>query len=693
MVHRKESELNGQKFIIETGKLAKQANGSAWIQLGETIVLATAVCAKEAAENQDFFPLSVDYREKAYAIGKIPGGFLKREGRPTDSEILNARLVDRPIRPLFPKEFRNEVQVMITVLSADRINDADVLGITGASIALCLSDIPFEGPIAGARIGRVNGEFVLNPTFEQKASSDIDLIIAASEDSILMVEGEAQEISEEDMLNALIFGHEQIQTIISLQKELITELGKPKLELPEAEDISELEAKVNELSKEKLSECISIPEKEQRHKGLDELVKSIQEQLAEEFPEKEMDIAMIFHDLEKQLMRSMVLEEGKRLDGRGLNDIREIYIETGLLPRVHGSALFQRGQTQALATSTLGTKIDEQRIEGLEGDFWKNYMLHYNFPPFCTGEVKPIRGVSRREVGHGNLAERAIKAVIPNDNSFPYTLRIVSDVLESNGSSSMATVCAGSLSLMDAGVPIKSPVAGIAMGLVKEEDKLAILTDILGDEDHMGDMDFKVAGTRDGITACQMDIKIKGISPEIMREALARALDARLFILDKMASVLPEPRKELSTHAPRILTYKISNDLIGSVIGPGGKTIREITEKTGATINIDDDGTITIASVIAENGENALQWIKNLTAEPEVGKIYDGKVKKIMNFGAFIEILPGKEGLLHISQIDNKRVERVEDVLKVGDPVQVKLLRFESDGKMVLSRKVLLNQE
>jgi len=692
MVHRKESELNGQKLIVETGKLAKQANGSVWVQLGETIVLATAVCSKEAGEDRGFFPLSVDYREKAFAIGKIPGGFLKREGRPTDSEILNARLVDRPIRPLFPKNFKNEVQVMITVLSADKINDADVLGITGASIALNISHIPFEGPIAGARIGRVDGEFVINPTFEQKAASDIDLIIAASEDSILMVEGEAEEISEEDMLNALLFGHEQIQSIIKLQKELVSEIGKPKLELPEADDRSELEAKVNELSKDKLPECICIPEKEERNKALNELAKSIQEQLAEEFPEKEMVIAEMFHELEKELMRSMVLDEGKRLDGRGLTDIRDIYIETGLLPRVHGSALFQRGQTQALATATLGTKIDEQRIEGLEGDFWKNYMLHYNFPPYCTGEVKPIRGVSRREVGHGNLAERAIKAVIPNDNSFPYTLRIVSDVLESNGSSSMATVCAGSLSLMDAGVPIKSAVSGIAMGLIKEGEKVAILTDILGDEDHMGDMDFKIAGTREGITACQMDIKIIGISPEIMKEALAQAHEARLFILDKMTAVLPEPRAELSTHAPRILTHKISNDLIGSVIGPGGKTIREITEKTGATINIDDDGTITIASVESESGEKALQWVKDLTAEPEAGKIYDGKVKKIMNFGAFIEILPGKEGLLHISQIDNKRVERVEDVLKVGDQVQVKLLRFENDGKMVLSRKVLLNQ-
>lgn len=692
MVHRKECEL-GQKFIIETGKLAKQANGSAWVQLGETIVLATVVSAKEASPNQDFFPLSVEYREKAYAIGKIPGGFLKREGRLTDSEVLCSRLIDRPIRPLFPKEFKNEVQVMVMVLSADKSNDSDVLGITAASVAINLSNIPFAGPIAGARIGRVNGQFVLNPTFEQRRESDMDFVMAASEESILMVEGEAQEISEEDMLNALLFGHAEVQKIIQLQKELVAEAGQPKMELPEPEDISALQNRVSELAKDKLPECLTIKVKEERHAALDKIVKGIQEQLAEEFPEQESKIAGIFHDMEKELMRSMVLDKNQRLDGRGLNDIRDIYIEVGLLPRVHGSALFQRGQTQALATATLGTKIDEQRIEGMEGDFWKNYMLHYNFPPFCTGEVKPLRGLSRREIGHGNLAERAIKAVIPSEKIFPYTLRIVSDVLESNGSSSMATVCAGSLSLMDAGVPIKSAVAGIAMGLVKEGDKIAILTDILGDEDHMGDMDFKVAGNRDGVTACQMDIKIKGISTDIMREALARAREARLFILEKMEAVLPEPRKELSIHAPRILTYKIPSDMIGSVIGPGGKTIREITETTGATINIDDDGTVTIASVISESGESALQWVKNLTASPEEGKIYNGKVKKIMNFGAFIEILPGKEGLLHISQIDNKRVERVEDILRVGEEVQVKLLKFEADGKMVLSRKALLSEE
>ena len=692
MIHRKESELSGQPFIMETGKLAKQASGSAWVQMGETIILATVVGAKEAAPDQDFFPLSVEYRERAYAAGKIPGGFLKREGRPSDTEILSSRLIDRPIRPLFPDNYRNEVQIMVLVLSADRKNDADVLGITGASLALSLSDIPFDGPIAGARIGRVDGQFILNPTFEQKAESDIDMVIAASKDSIIMVEGEAQEISEEDMLAALEFGHKEIQLLINMQEEMVAEAGKAKLVLPEPEDFSALEARVTELTGNRLVEALAIAEKEARHEALKAIVTDIQEQLAEEFPEMEKKIKAIFHDMEKEMMRKNVLEDGKRLDGRSLDQIRDITIEVGLLPRVHGSALFQRGQTQALATATLGTKIDEQRIEGLEGEFWKNYMLHYNFPPFCTGEVKPLRGVSRREVGHGNLAERAIKAVLPAEGLFPYTLRIVSDVLESNGSSSMATVCAGSLSLMDAGVPIKSPVAGIAMGLVKEGDKVAILTDILGDEDHMGDMDFKVAGNQEGVTAVQMDIKIKGISFAIMKEALQRARDARLFILDKMLQVLPEPRTELSTHAPRILTIKIPVDSIGLVIGPGGKTIRDITETTGATVNIDDDGTVTIASVEAEAGEAAYQRIKAMTAQPEVDTVYEGKVKKVTNFGAFVEIIPGKEGLLHISQIDVKRVAKVEDVLNVGDIVKVKLLKIEPDGKMVLSRKALLEE-
>lgn len=690
MIHKKEMEFSGQAYSIETGRMAKQANGAVVLQFGETLVLATVCASPEPLEGKDFFPLQVEYRHRAYAAGKIPGGFIKREGRPSDSEILSARLIDRPIRPLFPKDFMNEVQVMIHVLSADRNNDADVLGITATSAALNLSDIPFEGPIAGVRVGRVAGQFVANPTFEQRDISDIDLVIAASEESILMVEGEGIEISEEDMLSALDYGHEQIKVLIQMQKELIAEAAKPKMELPEAEDLSGLEEKVKELVGDRLHEALNVAEKKERHQVLKDLGNEVIAALEEEYPEKEGAIKEIIHDLEKDTMRKMVLDESRRLDGRGPDDIRMISIEVGVLPRAHGSALFTRGQTQALAATTLGTKMDEQRIEGLEGEYYKNYMLHYNFPPFSTGEVKPIRGTSRREIGHGNLAERSLKPAIPADGVFPYTLRIVSDVLESNGSSSMATVCAASLSLMDAGVPVKSHIAGIAMGLVKEDDKVAVLTDILGDEDHMGDMDFKVAGNRNGITAFQMDIKIKGISTEIMRTALERAKEARLFILDKMEAVIEAPRGTLSKHAPRILTFKVDVDEIGLIIGPGGKTIRDIQDKTGATINIDDSGTITIAHIDAEGGEAALQMIKNLVAKPEVGQVYKGKVKSIKNFGAFVEILPGKEGLLHISKIAKERINRVEDVLKVGDEIEVKLLGIDENGKFDLSRKDLL---
>lgn len=693
MVHRKHIELHGQQFIIETGKIAKQAGGSAWIQFGETVVLATATASDSPREGIDFFPLSVEYREKAYAAGKIPGGFFKREGRPSETEILSARLIDRPIRPLFPKEFKNEVQVIVLILSADKENDADVLGITGASMALSLSNIPFEGPIAGARVGRINGEFIINPTFSERAESDIDLVMAASEESVLMVEGEAGEISEAEMIDAISFGQEEIRKLIELQKEMLAEVSKPKVEIPQAEDLSALEDAVKKIVGDRLEVSLNITEKEDRRRAIKEIQQDVLQQLQEEFPEQDSAIKEIIHDWEKEIVRKMILNENKRLDGRGPDDIREITIEVGVLPRAHGSAIFTRGQTQALVATTLGTKVDEQMVEGLEGEFWKNYMLHYNFPPFCTGEVKPIRGTSRREIGHGNLAERAIKPVIPSDAVFPYTIRVVSDIMESNGSSSMATVCAGSLSLMDAGVPLKSHIAGIAMGLIKEEDKIAILTDILGDEDHMGDMDFKVAGNRDGITAFQMDIKVKGISREIMAEALDRAKKARMFILDKMEAVISAPREEISVHAPRIQTLKIPQDAIGAVIGPGGKTIRGITESSGATVNIDDDGTVTIASVESAAAEKAMEMVKALTEAPEPGKVYEGTVKKIMNFGAFVEILPGKEGLLHISQIENHRVNKVEDVLQVGDKVKVKLLKVDRDGKLDLSRKVLLTDE
>lgn len=690
MVRRKEIEFAGQKFVFETGKVAKQASGSAWVEFGDTIVLTTVVGSDSPREGIDFFPLQVEYRERAYAAGKIPGGFFKREGRPTTTEVLAARLIDRPIRPLFPKEYKNEVQVFVHVLSSDRENDADVLGITATSLALNMSELPFEGPIAGVRVGRLNGELIANPTYSQREEGDIDLVIAASEDSILMVEGEAIEVTEEDMLKALEFGHDRIRELIAAQKELLIEVAKPKMELPEPEALSDLNDKVRSMAKDELMDALNITEKKDRQQAIKSLIERIVEELEEEYPERESEISDVIHEMEKEIVRDRILNKGRRLDGRGLDDIRDIYIEVGLLPRAHGSALFTRGQTQSLAATTLGTKIDEQRVEGLEGDFFKNYMLHYNFPPFSTGEVKPIRGTSRREIGHGNLAERAIKPVIPADSLFPYTIRIVSDILESNGSSSMATVCAGSLSLMDAGVPVKSHIAGIAMGLIKEDDNVAVLTDILGDEDHMGDMDFKVAGNRNGITAFQMDIKIKGISTEIMREALERARKARLFILDKMETTISKPRTEISEYAPRILTFKVNQEDIGTVIGPGGKTIREIQERTGATINIEEDGTVTIACLDAEGGEEAMENVRQLVEKPEVGKVYEGTVKKITNYGAFVEILPGKEGLLHISNIDKKRIAKVEDVLKVGDKVKVKLLDIDSSGKMDLSRKALL---
>ena len=690
MTHRKEVQFSGQNFVLETGKMAKQANGAVLCQYGETMVLVAVTGSDSPVVGKDFFPLQVEYRTRAYAAGKIPGGFIKREGRPSEKEILSARLIDRPIRPLFPKGYMNEVQVMVQVLSADQENDADVISITAASAALNISDIPFEGPIAGVRIGRVDGEFVANPTFEQREISDMDIIIAASEDSIAMVEGEAGEISEEDLLKALEFGHEKARELIVFQKDFLEGQMKPKMEIAEAEDLSDLQAKVNDMCADKIKEALVIADKKERNTTLKEIVQGTIEALEEEYPEKEAAIGAMFHDLEKEIMRAMVLDEGRRLDGRGLNEIRPISIEIGVVPRAHGSALFTRGQTQALVATTLGTKRDEQLIEGIDGEYYKNYMLHYNFPPFCTGEVKPIRGTSRREVGHGNLAERSIKPSIPADSVFPYTIRIVSDILESNGSSSMATVCGGSLSLMDAGVPVKSHIAGIAMGLVKEDDKVAILTDILGDEDHMGDMDFKVAGNRTGITGLQMDIKIKGISTEIMQEALARAKDARLFLIGKMEDAIAGPRADLSQHAPRILTTRVDVDEIGLVIGPGGKTIRDMQEKTGATINIEDDGTVTIAHLDAAGGEAALEMVKNLVAKPEVGKVYKGKVKSIKNFGAFIEILPGKEGLLHISKIAKERIDRVEDVLQLGDEVEVKLLGLDANGKMDLSRKDLL---
>jgi polyribonucleotide nucleotidyltransferase len=693
MVIIKETEIGGKKFSIETGRFAKQANGSVMVRYGDTMVLVTAVAADTAPEGLDYFPLQVEYREKTSAAGKIPGGFIKREGRPTEKEILSARLVDRPIRPLFPESFKNETQVIAFVFSYDGENDADVLAATGASAALSISDIPFEGPAAEVRVGKINGTLIANPTHQQLKESELELVVAGTADSIMMVEGEGKEVSEDDMLAALKFAQQEIKKLVQLQLDLVDEVKKQKMEITPPAIDENLKKDVYELAQDKFKDIVySILAKEERRSRNKELDEFVQTTLAEKYPEQKKVISQILHDMEKDLMRERILSEGIRLDGRNTTQIRPITIETEVLPRTHGSALFTRGETQSLTTVTLGTKNDEQTVEGLVDEYSKKFMLHYNFPPFSVGEVGRMMGVGRREVGHGNLAERALRMVFPHESTFPYTVRVISDILESNGSSSMATVCAGSLALMAAGVPVKKAVAGIAMGLVKEDNRYAVLSDILGNEDHLGDMDFKVAGTTDGITAFQMDIKIKGISFEIMEKAIQQAKEGRLYILDIMNKAIAAPREHLSPYAPRLLTMKVETDQIGLIIGPGGKTIQGMQRLFGVDINIDDDGTVNIASPNKENAAKCKEYIKQMTATPEVGEVYDGVVTKIMDFGAFVEILPGKEGLLHISQIDNKRVNKVTDYLKEGDKVTVKLLKIEN-GKFSLSRKELLKDK
>ena len=690
MVIIKETDIGGKKFSIETGRLAKQANGSVMVRYGDTMVLVTAVAADSAPEGLDYFPLQVEYREKTSAAGKIPGGFIKREGRPTEKEILSARLVDRPIRPLFPDNFKNETQVIAFVFSYDGENDADVLAATGASAALSISNIPFEGPAAEVRVGRINGALIANPTHQQLKESDLELVVAGTADSIMMVEGESKELSEDDVLAALKFAQEEIKKLVQLQVELANEIHRQKMEVAVPVIDENLKKDVYNLAQDKFKEIVyAVLTKEERSSRNKELAESVRTSLAEKYPEQEKVIGEILHDMEKDLMRERILSEGIRLDGRNTTQIRPISIETEVLPRTHGSALFTRGETQSLTTVTLGTKNDEQTVEGLVEEYTKKFMLHYNFPPFSVGEVGRMMGVGRREVGHGNLAERALRMIFPDESTFPYTVRVISDILESNGSSSMATVCAGSLALMDAGVPVKKAVAGIAMGLVKEDNRYAVLSDILGNEDHLGDMDFKVAGTSDGITAFQMDIKIKGISFDIMEKALQQAKEGRMYILDIMNKALDAPRDQLSPYAPRLLTMKVETDQIGLIIGPGGKTIQGMQRLFGVDINIQDDGTVSIASPNKENAAKCKEYIKKMTATPEVGEIYEGVVTKIMDFGAFVEILPGKEGLLHISQIDNKRVAKVSDYFKEGDKVTVKLLKVEN-GKFSLSRKELL---
>jgi polyribonucleotide nucleotidyltransferase len=681
---------DGRVLTVENGRVARQAGGSVIVRLGDTMVLA-AVTSAPTEQDRDFFPLSVDYREKSYAAGKIPGGFFKREGRPSEKEILSARLCDRPLRPLFPEGFNDEVQIMIQVLSSDQENDGDVLGVIGASAALSISSIPFPMPVGAVRVGRVNGKLTAFPRFSDLESSDLNIAMAGTSDHINMVEGGAQEISEKEMIDALAFGHEIIKQIASLIDQMKSRIGATKAEVQPVEYDVELVENIKSLSEEKIKRANRIKDKAERIEAISTARTEVIEALAEKFPESEKAIAAVMEKIEKEDLRNMIIAESVRSDGRGFEDIRDISVEVGLLPRTHGSALFTRGQTQALVVSTLGTKIDEQKIDDLLGESFKSFMLHYNFPPYSVGEVRPVRGPGRREIGHGALAERALEPIIPSEDSFPYTIRIVSDILESNGSSSMATVCGGALSLMDAGVPIKAPVAGIAMGLVKEGDQVAILTDILGVEDHLGDMDFKVAGTAGGITAFQMDIKISGLTLEIMENALEQARRARLFIIEKMTQAIPEPRTELSPYAPRIISLKIPVDKIGDVIGPGGKMIRSIIETTGAKIDIEDDGSVIIASVDQLAGEAARAKILELTEEPEIGKVYIGKVKRITTFGAFVGILPNVDGLVHISELDNYRVAKVEDVVRVGDEVKVKVINIDEEGKVRLSRKALLS--
>ncbi|HKN65496.1 MAG TPA: polyribonucleotide nucleotidyltransferase [Gemmatimonadaceae bacterium] len=692
MKQRVEKTFAGRKLVIETGSMAKQAAGSALVQFGETQVLATVT----VSENQSplpFFPLTVEYKERQYAAGKIPGGFVKREGRPSDAEILSARIVDRSIRPLFPEGFKNEVQVFVYVISADQENDADVLALVATSYALNASKIPFAGPIAGIRVGRIQGKWVLNPTFQQLEYSDMELVVAGSADSIVMVEGGALEVSEEDVVEALNIAHKGIRELIATQEELLQKSGRvakmswEKAQLPEG-----LETRVKELAEGRISEALNQKDKHTRIEAVERAKKDVAEQLLGDFPDAAKELHTLLGDVEYHQLRGQVLSSGHRIDGRTSKEVRPITIETGLLPRAHGSALFTRGQTQALVVATLGTQNDVQRLDSIDEpqEVTKSFMLHYNFPPFSTGEVRPVRGTSRREIGHGNLAERALQGVLPAFEEFPYTIRIVSDILESNGSSSMASVCGGSLALFDAGVPMRAAVAGVAMGLIKEGKKYAILTDILGTEDHLGDMDFKVAGTRNGITSIQMDIKIEGLDLQIMKEALAQAREGRFHILDEMDKALAQPRTELSRFAPRIVTMQINPEKIGDLIGPKGKTIRGIQDETGAELTVDDSGTVTIAAVGGDAMERARQMVQALTAEPVVGEIYEGPVKSTTPFGAFIEIMPGTEGLLHISEMQHGRTEKTEDVVKKGDRVRVKLIERDERGRLRLSRKALL---
>ena len=679
-------------LTIETGKLAKQADGAVTVRVGETVVLVTACAAPSAREGIDFLPLTVDYREYTYASGRIPGGFFKREGKPTEKEVLTSRLIDRPIRPLFPPGWSYETQVIALVLSADTDHDSDVLALTGASAALALSRIPFQKTIAAVRVGLIDGEFIINPTYEERGRSRLDLIVAGSKDAIVMVEAGAQEVSEDEMLRALEAGHAVIKEIVATIDEMAGAVGKTKQQVAAKEIGKEFYREVEERVLVPLSEAMRIRGKLENYERVDQVLEDLVASLPEEEVERRVDAKRVFKQLKEKVLRDEVLERGQRLDGRRFDQIREIWSEVGVLPRVHGSAVFTRGETQALVTATLGTADDQQKIEQVDGETYKRFMLHYNFPPFSVGEVKFLRGPGRREVGHGNLAERSVARMIPDEDKFPYTVRVVSDILESNGSSSMATVCGASLALMDAGTPLKAPVAGVAMGLILDEEsgRHAVLSDIAGAEDHYGDMDFKVAGTANGITALQMDIKVAGITTEIMQKAMAQARAGRLEILEKMLATISSPRDSISSYAPRIVTIHIPVDKIRDVIGPGGKMIRSIIDRTGVKIDVEDDGRVNVASTDETSAQKAIAIIEELTASPELNKTYLGKVQRITDFGAFIEILPGIDGLLHVSEIAHYRVKDVRDELEEGDQVMVKVINVDPSGKVRLSRKALL---
>ena len=689
-MHTFSTELGGRPLTIETGKIAKQANGSVLIRYGETAVVVAVTGTDTPREGVDFFPLTVDFEEKMYAVGKIPGGFLRREGRPPETAILTSRLIDRPIRPMFPDGYHNDVQIVATAVSVDPDNAPDIPAMIGASCALSISDIPFEGPIAGVRVGRVDGKFIINPTLEQAAVSEMNVAVAGTKEAILMVEAGAKEVSEQVMLDAILFGHEEIKKLVAFQEQIQAEVGKPKMEFTPYVPPEALSKEIMEYGEPKIHDALMDPDKLHRDKMVSETKEAILEHFVELYPESEIDIALIVQKLVKKVFRHIITHDKIRPDGRALDEVRPISCEVGLLARPHGCSLFTRGQTQVLNCLALAPLREAQTLDGLGTELTKRYIHHYNFPPYSVGETKPLRSPGRREIGHGALAERALLPVIPSEEEFPYTIRLVSEVLESNGSSSMASTCASTLSLMDAGVPIKAPVSGVAMGLVKEGDDITILTDIQGLEDANGDMDFKVAGTEKGITAIQMDIKIDGINRQIFEQALEQARKGRAYILGKMLECIPAPRPSLKEHAPKITTLKINPDKIKDVIGPGGKVIKKITEESGAKIDIEEDGTVYVAAADQASANKAIEAINAITAEPEIGKIYTGKVTRLMNFGAFVEFMPGREGLVHISQLAKERVEKVEDVVNVGDEIVVKLVEIDAKGRMNLSRKAAL---